>query len=47
MLMQFQIIYKVKLEKQLVPEVEVVAAIKVVAEKIEKNHQVQVDHKMM
>ena len=49
MLMQYQIIYRVKYEKQSAPEVEVEVevAIKVVAEKIERNHLVQVDHKMM
>ena len=47
MLMQYQIIYRVKLEKQLALEVEVEAAIKVAVGKTERNHQVQVDHKMM
>ena len=51
MLMQYQIIYREKLEKQsaLEVEVEVVveAAIKVAVGKTERNHQVQVDHKMM
>lgn len=49
MLMQYQIIYKVKLEKQSAPEAEVVAeaATRVAVGKTERSHLVQVDHKMM